>query len=147
MHIAASVQVTMPERPTTALPVLVIGAGVAGLQCARRLVDAGVPCQVLEASRHVGGRLRGVAEGDIADMPAGHVDWLYTDQYTEKTAGNGSFVWDIGAEFLHGNTTVLNELAAEHNWPVRQLFTWAQGDGGPSDELAPDGGAGFYFLV
>ncbi len=38
--------------------VLIIGAGLAGLVCARRLTECGVPCTVLEASDEVGGRVR-----------------------------------------------------------------------------------------
>ena len=37
---------------------LVIGAGLAGLSCARRLSEKGVVCRVLEASNGVGGRIR-----------------------------------------------------------------------------------------
>ena len=36
--------------------ILVLGAGVAGLACARELARAGRPCVVLERSRGVGGR-------------------------------------------------------------------------------------------
>jgi len=39
-------------------PVTVIGAGLAGLACARDLTNAGVPNFVLEASDNVGGRVR-----------------------------------------------------------------------------------------
>ena len=39
-------------------PVLVVGAGLAGLACAQRLGRAGVEVQVLEASDEVGGRVR-----------------------------------------------------------------------------------------
>lgn len=38
--------------------VLVVGAGVAGLACARDLLSAGVDAQVLEAADEVGGRMR-----------------------------------------------------------------------------------------
>lgn len=38
--------------------VLIVGAGLAGLCCARRLHASGVACQVLEASDGVGGRVR-----------------------------------------------------------------------------------------
>lgn len=38
--------------------VLIIGAGIAGLACARRLADAGFICTVLEASDGIGGRVR-----------------------------------------------------------------------------------------
>jgi phytoene dehydrogenase-like protein len=44
----------MTARP----PILIIGAGLAGLACARRLTQAGVTCTVLEASDGVGGRAR-----------------------------------------------------------------------------------------
>ena len=43
----------MPE-----LPVVVVGAGLAGLACARRLQAAGTAVVVLEASDGVGGRVR-----------------------------------------------------------------------------------------
>jgi phytoene dehydrogenase-like protein len=38
--------------------VLIIGAGLSGLACARRLTDGGLACTVLEASDDVGGRVR-----------------------------------------------------------------------------------------
>jgi hypothetical protein len=39
------------------MTVVVVGAGIAGLACARELVDAGVPARVIERSSQVGGRL------------------------------------------------------------------------------------------
>jgi renalase len=37
--------------------VVVVGAGIAGLACARELLDAGVPVRVIERAEEVGGRL------------------------------------------------------------------------------------------
>ncbi|WP_326634682.1 FAD-dependent oxidoreductase [Nonomuraea fuscirosea] len=45
------------DRGTRA-PAIVVGAGMAGLACALRLHEAGVPVRVLEASDDVGGRVR-----------------------------------------------------------------------------------------
>src|SRR5690349_15397821 len=39
------------------MAVVVVGAGIAGLACARELVDAGVPARVVERDAQVGGRL------------------------------------------------------------------------------------------
>lgn len=44
----------MPAAPR----VFIIGAGLAGLACARHLIDAGVACTVLEGSDGIGGRAR-----------------------------------------------------------------------------------------
>jgi phytoene dehydrogenase-like protein len=44
----------MPATPR----VLIIGAGLAGLACARRLFQSDIACTVLEASHEVGGRVR-----------------------------------------------------------------------------------------
>ena len=40
------------------IDVIVVGAGLAGLCCARELTGRGIPCRVLEASDGVGGRVR-----------------------------------------------------------------------------------------
>lgn len=39
------------------MPVIVVGAGVAGISCARELAAAGVPVRVLERSDRIGGRM------------------------------------------------------------------------------------------
>jgi phytoene dehydrogenase-like protein len=43
---------------STSADVLIIGAGLAGLCCARRLAEAGISFQVVEASDGIGGRVR-----------------------------------------------------------------------------------------
>ena len=50
----------LPPRPAPPAPkpVVVVGAGLAGLACGRALGERGVPVQVLEASDGVGGRVR-----------------------------------------------------------------------------------------
>jgi renalase len=53
--------------------VVVIGAGVAGLACARALQDAGVPVRVLERSAAPGGRLGGdILDGRPVDLGAAY---------------------------------------------------------------------------
>src|SRR5437588_840244 len=43
---------------STSPDVLVVGAGLAGLACARHLADAGISLQIIEASDGIGGRVR-----------------------------------------------------------------------------------------
>src|SRR6188768_1236410 len=43
---------------TSSAPVVIVGAGLAGLACAQRLTRAGIDVTVLEASAAVGGRVR-----------------------------------------------------------------------------------------
>ena len=42
----------------SSLPVIVVGAGLAGLSAAKNLIDAGVAVRVLEASTTLGGRVQ-----------------------------------------------------------------------------------------
>src|ERR1700731_87743 len=46
------------ESMSTSADVLIIGAGLAGLCCAKRLTEAGVTFQIVEASDGIGGRVR-----------------------------------------------------------------------------------------
>jgi renalase len=54
--------------------VIVVGAGIAGLACARELVDAGLPARVVEQAGEVGGRLASVRVNDrTTDVGAAYV--------------------------------------------------------------------------
>jgi renalase len=54
--------------------VIVVGAGIAGLACARELLDAGVPVRVLERGQVVGGRMASRRiDGRYADIGAGYL--------------------------------------------------------------------------
>lgn len=65
---------------TTEKPVLIIGAGMAGLACALKLHEAGLPVQVFEASDAVGGRVRtDKIEGFLLDRGF----QVYLDTYPE----------------------------------------------------------------
>ncbi|MFC3738538.1 NAD(P)/FAD-dependent oxidoreductase [Paractinoplanes deccanensis] len=56
------------------MTVVVVGAGIAGLACARELVGAGVPTRVLERANVVGGRLASERRGDRpVDVGAAYV--------------------------------------------------------------------------
>ena len=46
-----------PAPPTPDRPVVVVGGGIAGVACARRLTDAGVPVRIVDRGRQVGGRM------------------------------------------------------------------------------------------
>ena len=69
---------TGPSKPRQELDALVIGAGLAGLACAQRLISAGQRVRVLEGRQRIGGR-------------------IWTEQ-RQKCA------IDLGASWLHGST-------------------------------------------
>ena len=106
--------------------VIIIGAGLAGLQCGHRLIrHHNVPANrilVLEAQDYVGGRVK---------------------QTTDFLPG---IKIELGAEFVHGDNSLVNEFAHIHKQPLDELFCWAHGDGGPSE--APIGNQyGLYFIA
>ena len=54
-------------------PVLVVGGGVAGIACARRLSDAGLPVTVLDRGHRIGGRMaRRTIHGRAVDLGAAY---------------------------------------------------------------------------
>ena len=38
--------------------VIIVGAGITGLSCARRLQEAGIPVRIIESSDRIGGRVK-----------------------------------------------------------------------------------------
>ena len=87
-----------PAVPAAAPPVIVVGAGLAGLAAAHALAEAGVPFLVLEQSGHAGGRVRTVrdhfADGAWVDVGAqsggsGYANWLaLCDRYGIDTVSD-----------------------------------------------------------
>ena len=147
----------MEEEQSDVDDVIVIGAGAAGIACARCLVDSGgvSRVRVIEATRHIGGRVRGVKESDLSALPRSHytrpgfVQVHIPDDADEDSvmgSSSGEYVFETGAEFIHGEKTVLFDLARKYRAGARKLFTWAQGDGGPSEGPMPDGGIGYYWV-
>ena len=86
------VEISTPTtEPTTTTPstfdgkVLIVGAGAAGLAAAKKLEEAEIAYQILEATDHYGGRIQ--KDEDFADFPI-----------------------DLGAEWIHTDKSILNEL-------------------------------------
>ena len=55
---AAKANAAPDKEPVERVDVVVVGAGYAGLSCARRLAAAGLSVHVVEAAKRVGGRVR-----------------------------------------------------------------------------------------
>ncbi len=85
-------------------PVLVVGAGIAGLTAAYRLKQAGVPVDVIEARNQVGGRIR--------SLP--------------KAAGTQLTV-DLGGEFIDTDHKTLRSLAKELGFQTVDLLAAERG--------------------
>jgi len=105
-------------RATPDRPVVVIGAGIAGLVAATRLKAAGVPVVVLERSDHRGGRM----------------------QTSRPEAGHR---FETGQQFYYGAYRRTRALLKAHNLlgqlrpaPVRGLMTYG-GDIAPFDKKRP----------
>lgn len=67
--------------------IAIVGAGIAGLNAALTLHDAGLPSTIYEASNHVGGRM-----------------------HSDATTWGGEMVAELCGEFIDGDHTVLHDL-------------------------------------
>jgi phytoene dehydrogenase-like protein len=100
--LAAACASNDPRQPDTG-PVLVVGAGMAGLAAARSLVDAGLRVRIIEARDRIGGRV-----------------------YTDRDWGTPL---EMGASWIHGTTdNPLVELAqkARAELAPTDYYGWAK---------------------
>ncbi|EAW35409.1 NAD(P)/FAD-dependent oxidoreductase [Lyngbya sp. PCC 8106] len=80
-------------------PVLIVGAGIAGLAAAYRLTQAGVPVDIIEARNRVGGRIN-----------------------TLKKAAGTPLIAELGGEFINTDHICIRSLAEELGLPLIDLL-------------------------
>lgn len=91
---------TTDDRPR----IVVIGAGLAGMTCAHRLREAGLPCTVYEASDAIGGRTR-----------------------TLRGFFEGGQIAEQGGEFVNSTHEAIWRLAGELGLELEDLWAGASG--------------------
>ena len=103
--------------------VIIIGSGLAGLSCAKTLKKESPHLRIIivEARSVIGGRV--------------YPTYTFSKQPIE-----------LGAELIHGTTTILNDYIDEIKGNTIPVYTWAQGDGGPHPEHKVNGGGGYYYI-
>lgn len=108
--------------------VVIVGAGIAGLMAAKTMVDkqtkdSRLTITIVEADDWIGGRIRG-----------------------DRTLVEGHTI-DLGAEFIHGQGTVLTDLLDQYypDATRQEIFITAHADGGPSSEPTSEGKYGMYY--
>ncbi len=80
-------------------PVLIVGAGMAGLMAAYRLHEAGVPVEIMEARSRIGGRM-----------------------YSRRQALGSEASMEIGGEWIDTNHVAIRSLAEELELELVDLF-------------------------
>lgn len=112
------------DRQQTVYEVIIVGAGISSLTANHALrTKYGMSHKeilILEAQDYIGGRIR---QG-------------------EDFVPNGLI--ELGAEILHGEETVLTQFGREMGEPMKSLYVWAHGDGGPM-EAPVDRHYGLYY--
>lgn len=95
----------LSARPRATGTVLVVGAGLAGLTCAWRLLQAGLDVTVIEAQDRVGGRAHslrgdrlqgslGELGGEFVDRDHGHIQQLVKALNADLRKGETPLLWD-----------------------------------------------------
>jgi monoamine oxidase len=101
------------RKPVPSRPVIVIGAGIAGLAAAFTLRKHGFPVVILEALDRVGGRVHSIS--DFSSQPV-----------------------DLGAELIHGGTVASWDAVRKLGLETRPLASVLQFQGRASGPLDPD---------
>ena len=131
-------------RPTSAEPVVIVGAGIAGLTAAWRLHQAGVPVRVLEAQNRVGGRMHSLrghfADGQVVELGGELIDTgharlrslcqelgLALDDLADETAGLARDTWFFGGQ-LRSETEVVEAFLPLAAHMEADLATLGEGD-------------------
>lgn len=87
----------MLEHSDINLPIIIIGAGIAGIACAKKLQENGKKVTILEARSRIGGRIDSLqSDADVFDLGA---SWIHGVEDNP--------IWDIAQE-NHIETTVFN---------------------------------------
>ncbi|HUN91880.1 MAG TPA: phytoene desaturase family protein [Burkholderiaceae bacterium] len=98
-----------PDRP-----VVIVGAGIAGLVAALELASLGVPTEVVERSDGPGGKMQGVRIGGL-EFDAGPtvltMRWVFEELFA-----------DHGLHFEHEVPTRQAQLLARHAWSEREML-------------------------
>jgi phytoene dehydrogenase-like protein len=108
------------------LPILIIGAGIAGIACAKKLQENGKKVIVLEAKSSIGGRINSrKIDSDIFDLGASWIHgiddnpiWAITQ---ENNIGTTIFNYD-NSQYFHKNGKSFSEKEAqEFEFYIRSL--------------------------
>ena len=101
--------------------VLVIGAGLAGLAAALRLMDSGCDVEVLEAKSRVGGRIRSIQRGDGVEEAGGTTIGGGYRRVIDAAARYGEDLIDATpmlAFFREQDLVLRGEIIRQSEWPT-----------------------------
>jgi monoamine oxidase len=140
----AALSTLKSARASDPLPVLVIGAGIAGLAAARALADRGIAVQVLEARDRIGGRIATsrAHAGRAIDLGAAWVHGVRGDPIAALAHGAGVPLFEQASSFAFAGAVPFSERDMEQ---ARTLIdrSRAQAENGARDvslaQALPDG--------
>ena len=114
--------------------VAIVGAGAAGLSAAVQIAKnatSPIVVKLIEANKFAGGRIRTILTSDNPGKDRGREQYV-SEELVDRCKAFAPWPVPIGAEFIHGVDSVVNNMIEDQGWSAEETFDFCTTEEYPS---------------